>query len=370
MIYLDHAATSFPKPPGVLVAIQRWYNELGVSADRGDSSRCSEVRRDVEATRRGLADLAGARAERVAFTSGATESLNLALRALLRPGDTVLTTAFEHSSVVRPLLALQRERNLRVEVLPASAFGTLATDTAREALARLHPRLFVFTHASNVTGAVLDAAALCAIAREHGILTLLDVSQTAGLLSIDVGADLLAGSAHKGLHGPPGLGFLIARPDLELPSQKQGGTGSSVALAEHPLQWPQAFEAGTPNTPAILGLLAALEWLRKRGIDNLRNATLARTAELAEGLAQKPGVKLLLPQGPRTGVLSFVHRDYDPTEIGSMLDAAGIHVRSGFHCAPWLHQALGTSASGTLRMSPGPDLSAGDIQQALAAVAD
>ena len=369
MIYLDHAATSFPKPPSVVAAIQRWYLELGVSAERGDGSRCSEVRREVDAARTALGALAGVRGDRVAFTSGATESLNLALRAVLRDGDVVLTTAFEHSSVVRPLQALQRQRHLRLEILPATS-GTLSLAAARDALQNLRPRLFVFTHASNVTGALFDAPALCELARQAGTLTLLDVSQTAGLVSIDVGADLLAGSAHKALHGPQGLGFLIARPGLELPPQKQGGTGSSAAVAEHPEHWPQAFEAGTPNSPAILGLAAALQWLQERGIDNLRNGALARAEELAAGLRRKPGVQLFWPTGPRLPVVSFVHRDFDPAELGSMLDAAGIHVRSGFHCAPWIHAALGTATAGTVRMSPGPDVSADDIRQALAAVAD
>ncbi|MCA8948108.1 MAG: aminotransferase class V-fold PLP-dependent enzyme, partial [Planctomycetes bacterium] len=238
------------------------------------------------------------------------------------------------------------------------------------ALARLRPRLFVFTHASNVTGALFDAAVLCALAREHGALSLLDVSQTAGLFDLAVGADAVAGSCHKGLHGPPGLGFLAVRPGLELLPQKQGGTGSSVALAEHPTAWPQAFEAGTPNTPAIFGLLAALEWLEASGRDRLAAAALGHTSALAERLAADPGVRLLQPPpGPRTAVLSFVHQSYDPAELGALLAAAGVHARTGFHCAPWLHAHLGTGDAGTVRLSPGPLLSAADTTAAAAALA-
>lgn len=370
MIYLDHAATSFPKPPGVLAAIRNWYEHLGVSAERGDSQRCSEVRSAVDGVRRRLATLVGVPAARVAFTSGATEALNLALRALLRPGDTVLTTVFEHSSVVRPLRALQRERGLRLEILPATAQGGLSVDAAAEALASRRPRLFVFTHASNVTGARFDAAALCELGRRHGATTLLDASQTAGLFDVAVGADAVVASAHKGLHGPPGLGFLALREGLDLQPQKQGGTGSSAALEEQPTQWPQAFEAGTPNTPAILGLGAALSWLDEVGIPNLRAAALERTGELTALLAARRRVRVLHPPGPRTPVVSFVHDEFDPAEIGGMLDAAGVHVRTGFHCAPWVHAALGTERGGTVRMSPGPFVTAAEVRSASAAVAD
>lgn len=368
MIYLDHAATSYPKPPAVLAAVAHWFADLGVSADRGDSGRCAAVRHEVDAVRHRLGALVGVPGHRVAFTSGATEALNLALRAVLRPGDAVLTTAFEHSSVVRPLLALQRERQLRLEVLPATAVGTLDLDAAGRTLATLRPRLFVFTHASNVNGALFDAAALCELAHRHGTLTLLDASQTAGWFDLRVGADLVAASAHKALYGPPGLGFLAVQPGLELAPQKQGGTGSSAALAEHPRAWPQAFEAGTPNTPAIFGLGAALRWLDEQGPAQLRSAALAHIAALAERLAAVPGVRLLHPPGPVTPVLSFVHEAYDPAELGSLFDAADVHVRTGFHCAPWIHAALGTSAAGTVRLSPGPSLSAGDVLRASAVV--
>jgi len=370
MIYLDHAATSFPKPPAVTAAMMHWYENLGVSAERGDSDRCLEMRRRVDQTRRRLGKLTGVPGVRVAFVSGATEALNLALRALLRPGDCVLTTAFEHSSVVRPLLALQGQRDLRLEILPPDPDGGLSAAAVGDALTRHKPRLLVFTHASNVTGALFDAAAFCDLARDHGTLSLLDCSQTAGLFDIDVGADLVAGSCHKGLHGPPGLGFLTARAELELEPQKQGGTGSAIALEVHPNTWPQAFEAGTPNSPAILGCLAALEWIEEQGRESLRDRALQRTTQFEDLLAAAPGIRLIRPPGgPRTPVCSFVHDDLDPAEVGSMFAAADIHVRTGFHCAPWVHRHLGTEAAGTVRVSPGPLLSADDIAAAAAVVA-
>lgn len=370
MLYLDHAATSFPKPAAVTAAVLRWYRDLGVAPGRGDSHRTGEVTRLVDQTRAALGRLLGMPPARVAFTSGATEGLNLFLRGFLRRGDRVLTTAFEHSSVVRPLGTLQRERDLTLRVLPPDRDGGLAPATVDAALTTFAPRLFVFTHASNVTGVVFDAAAFCQAARAAGSATLLDVSQTAGWFDLRVGADAIAGSAHKALLGPPGLGFLAVRDGLPVVGQKQGGTGSSRALAEHPADWPTAFEAGTPNTPAILGLLAALEELDAAAMPARRAAALAAVDALAAALSADPRVRLLPPPtGPRTPVLSFVRQDLDPAEIGAILDQADIHVRTGHHCAPWLHEHLGTDASGTVRVSPGADVTATDILAVSAALA-
>jgi selenocysteine lyase/cysteine desulfurase len=368
MIYLDHAATSYPKPVAVLDAVQRWYRDVGVSEARGDSSRCRTASQEVARTRELLGNLVGLPGDRVAFCSGATEGLNLALRALLRPGDTVLTTAFEHSSVVRPLRVLERERSLRVQVLAPLPDGSSSFEEAATALATMRPRLFVFTHASNVTGTCNDAAALCGLARQYDCRTLLDASQTAGLVDLRVGADVVVGSGHKALHGPPGIGF-VAVDGLELAPQKQGGTGSSRALEEHPRAWPQAFEAGTPNTPGIFGLCAALRWVREQDPARLLAHGLARVDELREGLRRKPGIRLLSPSaGPRVPILSFVHSGYDPAELGALFDSADIHVRTGFHCAPWLHAHLGTQKGGTVRLSPGPTTTSEDTARVLAAL--
>ncbi|MBL9078638.1 MAG: aminotransferase class V-fold PLP-dependent enzyme [Planctomycetes bacterium] len=368
MIHLDHAATSFPKPPAVLAAVRRWFESVGVSADRGDGANCVLAARTVAATRERLGALCGVPPARIAFVSGATEGLNLVLRALLAPGDRVLTTAFEHSSVVRPLVALQRERGLQLEVLPPDAARDLPAAPFAAALQRWRPRVCVFAHASNVTGTALDAAVICAAARDVGCTTVLDASQTAGLLDLRVGADVVVASGHKALHGPPGIGFVAAQPRVPLPPQKQGGTGSSRALDEHPTEWPQAFEAGTPNTPAIFGLGAALEWLAEQTPARLLARGLGHVDALAAGLAGKPGVRLLLPPPERrVPVLSFVHDTLDPSELGALFAAASVQVRSGFHCAPWLHAHLGTAAAGTVRLSPGPELTPADLATALAA---
>ena len=365
MIYLDHAATSWPKPEPVLEAMRCWYEELGVSAGRGDSERCAAVSRVVSETRRRLGERCGVTADHVSFTSGATESLNLFLRGVLRRGDRVLTTALEHSSVVRPLNALREQLALHVDVIAPGDDGQLGD--AEERLAAGDYRLFVFSHAGNVLGQVLPAAELCAVARANGCLSLVDASQTAGLISMDVGADAVAASAHKSLLGPPGLGFLAVRPGTPLQICKQGGTGSAHALDQHPETWPEAMEAGTPNTPAIFGLDAALRWREGQRADSLE-AGLALVDQLRAALSTR--AQLLGPAaGPRVPILSFTLPDLDPAEVGVVLAEAGVHVRTGFHCAPWLHAHLGTAASGTVRVSPGPFNTADDIDRLVEALA-
>jgi selenocysteine lyase/cysteine desulfurase len=361
--YLDHAATSFPKPEPVLAAVLHWFAAVGVSAGRGDGAGCRRAAIEVAAARAGIAALCNTSEPSVAFVSGATEGLNLALRALLRHGDHVITTAFEHSSVVRPLRALQRERAISVEVIEPGPDGGLDAARLVPALAARPTRLVCATHASNVTGVCLDAAALARAARQAGANFLLDASQTVGWLDVDVGADVVVASCHKALAAPPGLGFVAVRDGLRLAPQKQGGTGSSQALDEHPTDWPAAFEAGTPNTPALFGLAAALRALPPGTASARLAAALARCEQLEQLLTDHAPIRLLRPPpGPRVPVTSFVHRDYDPAELGAMLGSAGFHVRSGHHCAPWLHRSLGTDAAGTVRVSPGADTPPATIQ--------
>ena len=386
MIYLDHAATSYPKPPEVVAAVLHWYQDIGVSADRGEGPRTREAASVVQRVRQGIAAMTGHTADRVACNSGATEGLNMVLRALLDRGDRVVTTPFEHSSVVRPLLALRDERALQLDVPTdgisngptgdASAGPTEGAsagptnDAVCAAIAQHRPKVVVFSHASNVTGAVFDAERICTVAREHGTISVLDASQTAGYLSLDVGADVVVGSGHKAMHGPPGTGFVSVHRDLDMAPQKHGGTGSSVALERHPTEWPQAFEAGTPNTPGIFGLAAAMDWLAVAGEANLLQRSMHRLREVAAGLQRLDGFRVVEPGTQvRTPVLSFVHADYDPLEIGAILAANEIHARAGFHCAPWIHEHLGTKAAGTVRIATGPETSPADVEALLSVLA-
>ncbi|MCK5942957.1 MAG: aminotransferase class V-fold PLP-dependent enzyme [Planctomycetes bacterium] len=359
MIYLDHAATSFPKPPEVAAAVQQWFAEVGVSAERGEGPTTQVAAATVRTVRAALASRTGTIPERVAFCSGATEGLNLALRAMLRPGTRVLTTPFEHSSVVRPLRALQDQLGLEVERQPT-------VEALCASIARRPPEVVVLTHASNVTGEVFDAAAVVARAREVGARVVLDASQTVGYLPIDVGADVVVASGHKALHGPPGLGFVCARRDVELAPQKYGGTGSSAALDRHPTDWPQAFEAGTPNTPAIFGLDAALRVLEQHGERVGLSRALDRLDQLLSGLRERADLRIIGGASTvRTPVVSLQHSSYDPLELCAILAGAGIHARAGYHCAPWVHEHLGTAAAGTLRLSPGPTTTSTEIDAVL-----
>ena len=369
MIYLDHAATSWPKPAVVVSACQRWLPEGRVSADRGDGPQTREAREVVQRVRRGIAAMTGHDPDHVALCSGATEGLNLVLRALLSNRRRVTTTSLEHSSVVRPLLALQAQGEVSVYVVGQDHGDELSTDSVCDALRTEPADVLIFTHASNVTGGVFDAQQICDVARSKGIATVLDVSQTVGYLPINVGADIVVGSCHKAMHGPPGLGFVSTNSEVDLPPQKFGGTGSSVALAHHPTSWPQAFEAGTPNTLAIFGAAAALDWLEEQGTAKLLQRSLAALRTIEAGVDEITSLRSLSPgTSVRTPVLSFVHEDYDPLEVSTILSANGIHTRAGFHCAPWAHQRLGTGAAGTVRISTGPHTTAADTEALLDAL--
>ena len=355
MIYLDHAATSFPKPPAVTAAVQRWFVDVGVSPDRGDGPATAVSAAVVRRCREALARRTGHRPERVAFCSGATEGLNLVLGALVGERCRVGTTWFEHSSVVRPLTSLREQRG--VTTTRAGSVQELCSGIDQGAF-----DLVVMTHASNVTGEVLDAAAVAEHARSQGVRVVLDASQTAGYLPLDCGADVVVASAHKALHGPPGLGFVSVASDLQLAPQKHGGTGSSAALDRHPSEWPAAFEAGTPNTPALFGLDAALSWLDEQG----EGALLQRAREPADllrgELVASRRVQLWTSSAADSmPVISLRHQDYDPLELGSLLAGAGFHVRAGYHCAPWIHERLETADGGTVRVSTGPETTAEDV---------
>lgn len=373
MIYLDHAATSFPKPPPVLAAIEHWFRHVGVSPARGDSALCRAANELAANTRSQVARLCGVTNDRVAFTSGATEAVNLFLRGFLRDGDRVVTTAAEHSAVARPLRALRDEGRLQLHVVAVDGDGYVDADDVRSALRTHAPRLFVLNHASNVTGAVQDASALCAMAREQDSTSLVDASQTVGVLPVaELGADAIIASAHKSLLGAPGLGFLAARASVALRPVKQGGTGSSKALDLQPETWPIGFEPGTPNMPGIAALGAAMQWLSTQGHARLHAQGLALIDILREELRECLGARVRLlgsTSRPRIAVSSFTLSDLDPAEAGLVLDGAGVHVRTGFHCAPWIHAYLGTETGGTIRVSPGPFVTADEVRAVARALA-
>jgi len=375
VIYLDNAATSFPKPPEVAHAIARLLTESAGNPGRSGHGLALAAERVVEDARRRLAALFGvADPARIAFTLNATDALNLALWGLLAPGDRVVTTSVEHNAVVRPLHALAATRGVVVERAACAPDGSLDLDDLTRVVARAKTRLVVVNHASNVVGTVLPVREAAAIAHAHGAAFLLDAAQTAGVLPIDVralGVDLLAFPGHKGLLGPTGTGGLYVAPGVRLTPLRQGGTGTRSEDERHPEEMPQVLEAGTPNTVGIAGLGAAVAYLEARGVADVRAHELARTGRLLAGLGEIPGVRVHGPLDPtrRVSAVSITLAGWEPNDVAAVLDGSfGIAVRAGLHCAPLAHRTIGTFPRGTVRLSPGPFTTEAEIDGALAAL--
>lgn len=357
-IYLDNAATSFPKPETVYRAVMHAMREIGASPGRGGHRRSLEAARLLFRAREAIAPLFGIPdPSRIIFTHSATESLNMALRGTLKPGDHAITTSMEHNSLLRPLFSLRRQ-GVEVTVVAAGGDGRVDPDDIRAAL-RPNSRMVALGHISNVCGTVQAIAPIAAVAREAGALFLLDAAQSAGSEEIDVlrcGIDLLAAPGHKGLFGPQGSGLLYAASGVPLRPLLAGGTGGASSAEEQPDTMPEGFEAGTPNLPGIAGLMAGVEFVREIGaaVIGEKERLLAKAA--AEGLAAIPGITLYGPSDPaaRGGVLSFTSAGTDPSGLAFVLDRDfDIAVRAGLHCAPQAHRTLGTFPGGTLRISPG-----------------
>lgn len=377
MVYLDHAATSWPKPPDVALAMREFLDLAGGNPGRSGHRLSIEAGRRVYATREALAALFGVRDPlRVVFTLNCTHALNLALRGLLSPGDHVVTSSMEHNSVMRPLRTLQRE-GVALTVVPCSLEGLLSPDDVAGALTT-RTRLVVLSHASNVCGALQPVKEIAQrIHASSCALLLLDAAQTAGSVPIDMaelGVDLLAFSGHKGLMGPPGTGGLILDPRVDtraMASLLQGGTGSHSGHEEQPEQLPDKFESGTPNGVGIAGLGAGVRWLLKQGIQTLRERELDQARMLRQGLSALRGLTLLGPSRDdrRIAVLSFTVAGKHVSDIGLRLDKDfDVLTRVGLHCAPAAHRTLGTFPNGTVRLAPGPFTTRDEIESALHAI--
>ncbi len=378
-IYLDNAATSWPKPPEVAEAMVRFLNEVGANPGRSGHRLSVEAGRIVYQAREALAELFGvADPLRVVFGLNATDGLNLALRGLLRPGDHVVTSSMEHNSVMRPLRALERE-GVEVTVVHCSPEGVL-DPAAVEAAIRPNTALVVLNHASNVVGTLLPVAEVGRMLRAlgNGPLLLVDAAQTGGTVPIDMegdGIDLLAFTGHKSLYGPMGTGGLIIGPrvDIErLQPIRRGGTGSRSEYEEQPDFLPDCYESGTPNTVGLAGLLAGVRWVLERGVEAIRAHEQALTRRLIEGLSAIPGVTVYGTRDParQTAVVSFNIAGMEPSEVGLRLDEEfGIMCRVGLHCAPAAHRTIGTFPTGTVRFAPGAFTTTEEIDRAVEAVA-
>lgn len=373
MIYLDNAATSWPKPEASIEAVALALREGG-SPGRATHSPALKAARSVKATREALARLFGAPGgDRIVLGPNATWAINLALKGVLKPGDHVVCGSMEHNAVARPLRALEGRGIAVTKARTSPVHGLLPG----ELLAALTPatRLVVTAHASNVSGTISPIAELGRLCRERGILFLVDAAQGAGSLPIDIASmsiDLLAFPGHKGLLGPQGTGGLYIAPGLVLDSLIEGGTGTESRSLEQPVSCPERYESGTANGPGIAGLGAAVRFLLDQGVEavGLREAALCE--RLHSGLLRIPGVKVYGPGPglPRASVLSLSMGGVAAEDAAAILDQSfGIASRAGLHCAPEAHGCLGTLETGSLRLSPGFFTTEGDIDACLEAIA-
>ncbi|MCA9081403.1 MAG: aminotransferase class V-fold PLP-dependent enzyme [Planctomycetaceae bacterium] len=376
-LYFDNAATSFPKPEAVYQAVDDYQRLLGAAVGRGATRTGAAVQKIVDRCRSRAAQLLGVeQTSHVLFTSNATDSLNLALHGLLRPGDRVITTPWEHNSVLRPLRTLA-DHSVQTEFVRATPEGTIDLSHLDELL--LQPtRLVVLTHASNVTGTIQPVSEVVAAAQRAGARVLLDASQTAGhvpLSARNLGVDLLACPGHKGLLGPLGTGLLLLRRDIEceLMPIRQGGTGTSSELEQQPAELPARYESGNHNAPGIAGLDAAIGWLLERGVETVRQHELEITTALLSGLRELSAITVhgSASAEARVGVVSLSIRGLEPQTIAMLLDEHfSIETRAGLHCAPRSHRTLGTvEQGGTLRLSPGVFTNHDDVDRVLEALA-
>lgn len=370
-IYLDNAATTWPKPEEVYRAVDTAMRKHGANPGRGSYRMSVDAQRMVDDTRQEVCRLFNAPAlERVIFTLNCTDALNIVLKGLIKAGDRVVTGPYEHNSVTRPLNALRR-CGAQVAVAKSTKTYGIDLDHFRE-VCRERVDYVVLSHASNVTGCVSPVKEIAEITHERGGLLILDTAQSAGDLEIDMqglGIDILAAAGHKGLFGPMGTGVLVLSAPLPVRPFREGGTGFKSESPEQPDEFPWRLEAGTLNLPGIAGLAAGVRFVKSIGVNAIaeHEASLARV--LADGLRQIDGVSVFCDPAPRTGVVSFRLDAADVAVTGTILDEAfGIAVRTGLHCSPAAHHAIGTFPEGTVRVSFGQFNTRGDVDALVIAI--
>lgn len=355
MIYLDNAATTLHKPACVVEAVTRALCSMG-NPGRGAHDGALSASRTVFEARLALAELFGAESpDRIAFTANATEALNIAIKGILNPGDHIITTALEHNSVLRPLYEME-DKGVELTILPADRQGRLKEADFETAI-RSNTRAIVCTHGSNLTGNLVDIGRVGQIARRHGLLLVADASQTAGVFPIDVQKiqiDILCFTGHKSLLGPQGTGGLYVREGVEVRPLLSGGSGIQTYLRRHPPQMPTALEAGTLNAHGLAGLLAAVRYLQNTGLDAVRERELDLMESFYRQVSAIPGVTVYgdFSRRMRCPIVALNVRDYDSSQVSDVLSSQyGIATRPGAHCAPRMHQALGTVEQGAVRFS-------------------
>lgn len=355
MIYLDNAATTMKKPDCVIAAVAKAMTCMGNSG-RGVHEASLDASRIIYDTRSKLAELFNAEDPRqIVFTANSTESLNIAIKGLLNPGDHVVTTVLEHNSVLRPLYEMQ-EKGIDLKIVGCHPDGSLDEDEMRSAIDD-QTRAVIVTHASNLTGNVVDIEKIGRMTKAHGSLFIVDASQTAGMRLIDVQAmniDVLCFTGHKSLLGPQGTGGMYVRTGLKIRPLLSGGSGVQTYRKKHPNQMPTALEAGTLNGHGIAGLGAALDYIREKGIMNIQERSLSLMKRFYEGVRDIPSIRIYgdFSTMDRSPVVALNMGDLDSSEVSDELFMTyGIATRPGAHCAPLMHEALGTVDQGAVRFS-------------------
>jgi cysteine desulfurase/selenocysteine lyase len=380
-MYMDNAATSFPKPRAVHEAMARYATEIGASAGRGAYDECLQSAQILSDCRRKLNKLFhGQDPNHFVFTLNCTDALNLAIKGLIQgPPAHAVCSQIDHNSILRPLAALESAGVCTVTRVAIDSKSALVDPDELKRAIRPETKLIALAHASNVTGTIQPTRAIGQIAREHGIPFLLDAAQSAGHIPIDLRADpidLLAAPGHKALLGPQGTGLLYVRPGLEqiLRPHREGGTGTLSDDARQPDLMPDKYEAGTHNAIGIAGLAAGVDWILEQGVEKLAAHDLDLVRTFIDGAGGVEGLTYHGPQGVknRLGVFSVTLQGFDPQELAAVLESHyGILTRAGLHCAPLAHQALGTlQDGGTTRFSFSPFLTKQDVKYATDALAE
>jgi len=377
LIYLDNAATTFPKPASVMKKMIEIYSRIGVSPGRGSYDLAAEADELVARTRRKVADFFGSPdPDRVIFTGNATDALNIALQGLLRPGDHAVSTRLEHNSVLRPLYHLHMKGIIEYDLVPFDGKGFVDPGDVIAAI-RPNTKLVVVTHASNVLGTVQPVREIARLCAGYGIPLLVDAAQSAGVIPIDMQSWQIAGLAftgHKSMLAPTGIGGLVLNRQIEgIEPSRFGGTGVDSRSLVHTEDFPYRLEAGTINLMGIIGLSESIEFLEQMGIESIHAKEMALLNKLRDGLSLFDGIELYCTENfpDHVGLLTANIRGMDPNDAGAILDGDfGIAVRVGLHCAPLVHESLGTSPYGSIRFSIGPFNSSDEIDQVLLAMTE
>jgi cysteine desulfurase family protein len=372
MIYLDNAATTFPKPSEVYDEVLNCMTSYAANPGRGSHDMAIRASSKIIEARQELSELFNiSNPLNIIFTSNATESLNIAIKGVLKNGNHVISSVIEHNSVLRPLDSLMN-KGVTYTLIGTDEKGILDINELRSEI-RKNTKAIIINHASNVLGTVQNIKAIGKIAKNHGILFIVDASQSAGTINIDVQSyniDLLAFPGHKGLLGPQGTGGLYIREGLTLESFKEGGTGSNSHSITQPDFLPDRFESGTLNTPGIAGLCEGLKFIKKVGRQTIQKHEEALVKNLLEELKKLDYIKIYgLPAAEnRSAVVSINIEGVDSSQAGYLLNEKGIAVRTGFHCAPLIHTVIGTNSKGTVRISPGYFNTFEDIEAIIKAI--